>query len=116
MEFACLYDANGRVLATYPEQSSVASAPKTQPAYGCRFTDNGRVEIFRQVVDRGDEPSRKALESALARVSAAPDKLDRMKAVLNREAQMLSLLGKVQADTDEIIQRMKEEYKAGGNY
>ena len=39
-----------------------------------------------------------------------------MKAVLNRETQMLSLLGKVQADTDEIIERMKQEYKAGGSY
>jgi len=70
----------------------------------------------REVVDRGGEQNRKTLETALARVNVAPDKLERMKAVLNREAQMVSLLGKVQSDTDEIIQRMKEEYKAGGSY
>jgi len=70
----------------------------------------------RQVVDRGGEQSRRSLEAALARVSVSADKLERMKAVLNREAQMLSLLGKVQADTDEIIEKMKIEYKATGSY
>jgi len=70
----------------------------------------------RTVVERGEEGQRFAVESALSRVSVAPDKLERMKAVLNREAQMLSLLGRVQTDTDEIIERMKEEYKANGSY
>ena len=70
----------------------------------------------RTVVERGEPNQRLAIESALARVAVAPDKLERMKAVLNREAQMLSLLGKVQADTDEIIERMKEEYKEYGSY
>ncbi len=70
----------------------------------------------RTVVDRGTDTSRRAIESALSRVQAAPDKLERMRAVINREAAMLSLLGKVQADTDEIIERMKQEYKANGSY
>ncbi|HEY3452449.1 MAG TPA: hypothetical protein VGK67_39260 [Myxococcales bacterium] len=70
----------------------------------------------RTVVERGGDGSRKALDSALARVNAAPDKLERMRAVIHREAQMLSLLGKVQADTDEVIERMKQEYKANGSY
>ncbi|MGC4121955.1 MAG: hypothetical protein QM765_46720 [Myxococcales bacterium] len=70
----------------------------------------------RTVVERGADGSRKALDAALGRVTVAPDKLERMKAVINREAQMLSLLGKVQADTDEVIERMKQEYKANGSY
>ena len=70
----------------------------------------------RTVVDRGGDLNRRALDQALARVNAAPDKLERMKAVVNREAQMLSLLGKVQSDTDEVIERMKQEYKANGSY
>lgn len=70
----------------------------------------------RQVVDRGGEGTKRALEAALTRVAVAPDKLERMRAVINREAQMLALLGKVQSDTDEIIERMKQEYKANGSY
>jgi spore germination protein GerM len=70
----------------------------------------------RQVVERSADSSRRTLDAALTRVQVAPDKLERMKAVINREAQMLSLLGKVQADTDEVIERMKQEYKANGSY
>lgn len=70
----------------------------------------------RQVTERGDEAARRMLEGALARISVAPDKLNRMRAVLHREAQMLSLLGRVQAETDEIIERMKQEYKDNGSY
>ncbi len=54
VEVACLYDANGKVLATYPDEANTASLPKASPAYGCRFIENGRVEVFRQVMDRGD--------------------------------------------------------------
>lgn len=70
----------------------------------------------RQVVERGDEGERRNLDAALARVTVAPEKLERMRAVVQREGLMLALLGQVQAETDEIIERMKEEYKAGGSY
>lgn len=70
----------------------------------------------RQVVERGEEESRRSLDAALARVSAAPDKLERMRAVIHREAQMLTLLGQVQSETDSVIERMKQEYKAHGSY
>lgn len=77
------------------------------------FPDRG---FTRSVVERGQEQAKEVLTSAFAKVQVAPDRLDRMKAVLNREAQMLSLLGKVQAETDEVIERMKAEYKANGQY
>ncbi len=70
----------------------------------------------RQVAERGSEQARQTLDAALAKVAAAPDKLERMKAVIQREAQMLSLLQQVQADTDEVIERMKQEYQANGEY
>ncbi len=54
VEFACLYDANDQVLAAYPEQTDTTPLPKARPAYGCRFTGRGRVEVFRQVIDRGE--------------------------------------------------------------
>lgn len=70
----------------------------------------------REVVGRGDEAARRSLDAALARVAVAPEKLERMRAVIQREAHMLNLLGQVQAETEEIIERMKEEYKATGSY
>lgn len=69
-----------------------------------------------QVVERGTDTSKKAIESALSRLQVAPDKLDRMRAVVHREAQMLALLGKVQGETDAIIEMMKREYKRNGSY
>ena len=53
VEFACLYDANDQVLATYPEQAD-SSLPKVRPVYRCRFTGRGRVEVYRRVVDHGE--------------------------------------------------------------
>ena len=70
----------------------------------------------RQVVERGEGGSVQALEAALSQISAPPDRLERMRAVLHREAQMLALLAKVQADTEEVIERMKVEHKTGGSY
>lgn len=70
----------------------------------------------RQVVARGDAPQRKAVESALERATISPERLDRMRAILQREGQMLALLGAIQADTDEIIQRMKDENTVAGRY
>ncbi|MFN7130921.1 MAG: hypothetical protein ACK4N5_02490 [Myxococcales bacterium] len=70
----------------------------------------------REVVSHGDEASQRALDAAFARISAAPDKLERMKSLLQREAQMLSLLKDLQSDTEAIIEMMKREYKANGSY
>jgi hypothetical protein len=56
------------------------------------------------------------MDVALNRVVASPDKLDRMRALLAKESQMLELLGRVQADTDEIIERMSDAFKINGSY
>jgi signal transduction histidine kinase/DNA-binding response OmpR family regulator len=53
VEFACLYDGSGRVLATYPAASGLV-APPPEAAADCHFTDGGYVEIFYPVVDRGE--------------------------------------------------------------
>ncbi len=70
----------------------------------------------REVVNRSSESNRLAMDVALNRVVASPDKLDRMRAVLAKESQMLELLGRVQADTDEIIERMSDAFKINGSY
>ena len=40
--------------------------------------------------------------------------MDRLKALLQREAQMLSLVGQVNAEVQEIQRRMREEQKGEG--
>ena len=54
MEFACLYDTNGHALAAYPEAPKQAVAQAIPGTDLCRFTDNGRVEVYRRVMDRGE--------------------------------------------------------------
>ena len=54
VEFACLYDHNGRILATYPADARIALSPAAPAEDICRFTDEGRIEVFRRVIDRGE--------------------------------------------------------------
>jgi hypothetical protein len=70
----------------------------------------------RKVVQRGDDGSKQALDGAMGKLVVAADKLERMRAVVHREAQMLALLGKVQENTEGIIEQMKREYKRNGSY
>ena len=54
VEFACLYDADGRVLAVYP-QATGGEAPPPKPPAGdlCRSVGDC-IELFRPVVDQGE--------------------------------------------------------------
>ncbi len=60
---------------------------------------------------RGSSEQRREMERGLARVNASPDRVDRLKALLGREAQMLSLVEKVGADMQEILHLMWEAQK-----
>jgi PAS domain S-box-containing protein len=53
VEFACLYNNRGQVLATYPARAM--TPPPVVHADRCAFTDAGHVEIFRRVIDRGED-------------------------------------------------------------
>ena len=70
----------------------------------------------RSAIDRGSSNLKQGLETALSRINVAPDKLDRMRAIIQREAQMIALASKVQDQVDEIIEKMKVEHKANGSY
>ncbi len=70
----------------------------------------------RRVVERSEERHRQNLERAMAKVQMAPERLDRLKSLLRTEAQMLGLLRRVQDETDAVIERMKVELKATGQY
>lgn len=66
------------------------------------------------VAGRGDEDQRRMLERGLSRVNAAPDRLERLKALLQRESAMLSLVDQVNEETKEIIRRMWAAQKDEG--
>lgn len=51
VQFACLYAADGTVLAVYPKGADPGRAPPVQPETS-RFRDDGDFETYRQVFDR----------------------------------------------------------------
>jgi hypothetical protein len=63
---------------------------------------------------RAGEAQTRALEKALSRISAPLDRLDRLRALLAREGQMLELLEQVNEDVAEVHRRMREEQKEKG--
>jgi hypothetical protein len=66
------------------------------------------------VADRGDAEARNKLERNLQGVRAPPDRIDRLKALLNREGSMLQLMGKIHEEVEEIHRRRTEEQKEEG--
>jgi hypothetical protein len=66
------------------------------------------------VAGRGYEEQRGMLERSLSKVNAPPERLERLKALLNREASMLTLVDQVNEETKEIIRRMWAEQKDEG--
>ena len=55
VEFACLYDAEGRAMATYPANANITPLPPARrDGRVCRLTASGRFEVFRHVIDRGE--------------------------------------------------------------
>jgi hypothetical protein len=63
------------------------------------------------VGERGKDEQQDKLERALGRVNAPPDRLDRMKALLSREGQMLQLCDSVGAEMREILRLMWDAQK-----
>jgi len=57
--------------------------------------------------------ARGMVERGIGKLSAAPDRVDRLRGLLQREAQMLELLGRFSDDVQEIQRRMREEQKEG---
>ena len=54
------------------------------------------------VAERGDNEQRRLLERGLSKINAPPERMDRLKALLQRESQMLALVGQVDAEVKEI--------------
>ncbi|MGQ0506415.1 MAG: hypothetical protein ACT4TC_13975 [Myxococcaceae bacterium] len=66
-------------------------------------------QSLQTVSARADPQERSMVERALGRVNATPDRLERMKGLLAREAQMLSLVSAVNEEVNTIIRKMREE-------
>ncbi|MBX7101596.1 MAG: hypothetical protein K1X89_28035 [Myxococcaceae bacterium] len=66
-------------------------------------------ESMQSVAERRSQGQRTAMENALNAARAAPDRLERLKSLLSREAQMLEVVSKVSEDMEEIVRRMREE-------
>ncbi len=70
------------------------------------YTDRGPLG---SVAERLSEDEREALQRGLGALRAAPDRVERLKALLTREEAMLELVSGVSSDMAEIERRRREE-------
>lgn len=66
------------------------------------------------VAERLAEQNQEALQRGLGTLRAAPDRVERMKALLARESQMLDLISSVSSDMAEIERKRREETQGEG--
>lgn len=85
--------------------------PRTNDAPLEGYSDRPQLE---SVSERAETEQRRLLERGLSRINAPPDRMDRLKALLQREAQMLTLVSKVHEEVEEIQRRRREEQKDEG--
>jgi len=55
VDLACLYDADGKILATYVRKGQTLTPPRAPQPQGYRFISGGRIELSEVVLDK-DEP------------------------------------------------------------
>jgi hypothetical protein len=68
--------------------------------------------VLSELAERLSDEAQAALERGLATVRAPPERLERLRALLGREAQMLKLVGAVADDVREIERRRRSETAA----
>lgn len=66
------------------------------------------------LLERGDAAQTQSMTRELARLGVPPERLERLKALLQREAGMLEVMGRLSADMAEIQSRIKDEQKTRG--
>src|SRR5438067_13361708 len=66
------------------------------------------------IAGRADADERKSLERNLANIRAPADRVERLKALLSREGQMLQLVGQVHKEVEEIHRRRQDEQTTEG--
>lgn len=85
--------------------------PRGHDADLAAFQDRPHLEA---AMDRAGQEQTRALEKGLSRLNAPPERVERLKALLAREQQMLQLVETMNDDLKEIQRRMREEQKDSG--
>lgn len=85
--------------------------PKGHDADLAAFQDRPYLEA---ATERAGQEQTRAIEKGLARLNAPADRVERLKALLAREQQMLNLVETLNSDLEEIQRRMREEQKEYG--
>lgn len=73
-------------------------------------------ELTAELCSQGSEEARGVLAQAVKSLALPPERQARVMAMLGREARMLAVLGHIQKEVDEIVDRMKAELKVTGRY
>jgi hypothetical protein len=79
-----------------------------------RTSEDSGLEALGGLLDRAGESNNANLARDLGRLNVAPDRLERLKSLLQREAGMLQVMGRLQTDMAEIHRRIRDENKAKG--
>lgn len=108
---AALLDFIGPAHAADEQRLTLPEMPDRAEAELTAFNDQPFLEA---VADRAEGDSRKMLERGLESVRAPPERFDRLRVLLAREAQMLTLIQKVTQDKREIAQKRREEQQDSG--
>ncbi len=66
------------------------------------------------VAERMNELRKAALERGIASIKAPPDRVDRLRSLLQRESQMLELVGKLSTEMADVERRRREEQTEEG--
>ncbi len=85
--------------------------PPPPPGHDADIESATDREQLSSVAERGEEGRLSMLETSLASIKAPADRVDRLKALLAREQQMLELVGQLNEDVKEIQRRMRDEQK-----
>ena len=108
---AALLDFIGPAHGADEQRLMMPEIPARAEAELTAFTDPPFLDA---VAKRADESTREMMERGLGSVRAPPERFDRLKVLLAREAQMLSLIHQISQDKREIAQKRREEQQDSG--
>jgi len=89
-------------------------APLEPRSGEARLSEQGGLEAMGQLLDRAGESANQGMARELARLSVPPDRLERLKGLIQREAAMLQVMGRLQGDLTDIHRRIQDESKTRG--
>ena len=79
-----------------------------------RMAEDSGLEALGGLLERADDAQNANLSRDLGRLNVPADRLERLNALLQREAGMLQVMGRLQGDLAEIHRRIRDESKTRG--